>query len=99
VTLNDPVYMECAQALAKRMRQDESLFDADIAIRNGMRLITGIPLTDPDSLQPLHHLYQETMAYYGDHPELATELGDNAAQSALVIVANALLNLDMILTK
>ena len=99
VTLNDPVYMECAQALAKRMRQDESLFDSDIAIRNGMRLITGIPQADPDSLQPLHDLYQETIVYYRDHPELATELGDNAAQSALVIVANALLNLDMILTK
>jgi hypothetical protein len=99
VTLNDPVYMECAQALAKRMRQDESSFNADIAIRNGMRLVTGVRQTDDDALQPLHELYQETIAYYGDHPELATDLGDNAAQSALVIVANALLNLDMILTK
>ena len=99
VTLNDPVYMECAQALAKRMRQNESSFDADIATHNGMRLITGIPQTDKNGVQPLHALYQETINYYGDHPELATELGDDAAQSALVIVANALLNLDMILTK
>jgi hypothetical protein len=91
--------MECAQALAKRMRQDESSFNADIAIRNGMRFVTGVRQTDDDALKPLHELYQETIAYYEDHHELATDLGDNAAQSALVIVANAILNLDMILTK
>lgn len=99
VTLNDPVYMECATALAKRMRQNETAFNASIAIRNGMRLAAGDNHIQQDAIEPLIDLYNEAIAHLKEHPELTAELGDNPAQASLVIVANALLNLDMILTK
>ena len=98
VTLNDPVYMECAQSLALRMRHDQEEFDPFIAIQNGMRLVTG---QDPSrgDVQPLQTLFSASLSHYQKHPELVGPLGESADQAALVLVANALLNLDAILTK
>ena len=98
VTLNDPAYMECAQSLAIRMRHDKEAFDPSIAIRNGMRLVTGKTPSNAE-MQPLEDLFATAVEHYQKHGELTEALGENAEQAALVLVANALLNLDVILTK
>lgn len=98
VTLNDPAFMECAKSLAVRMRQDQSEFEPAIAIRNGMRLVTGATPAF-EALSPLNELFETASNHYQKHPELAQALGASADEAALVLVANALLNLDAILTK
>ena len=98
VTLNDPAYMECAQALAVRMRHGKDTFDPAVAIRNGMRLFSG-KASDTGELRPLEELFGSALDHYQQHSQLAHELDDTPEKAALVLVANALLNLDAILTK
>lgn len=98
VTLNDPAFMECARSLALRMRHDKETFNPSVAIRNGMRLMTGKTPSIVD-VKPLQDLFATAKEHYQNHGKLTEALGENAEQAALVLVANALLNLDVILTK
>ncbi len=109
VTLNDPVYVEAAQALARRMRTEGGSTDAERAIR-GFRLVLARQPT-PAETDLLLTLHSESLADYLQTPEearkMATEpLGavmpptpeptpaDMADLAAWTVVANVILNLD-----
>jgi len=104
VTMNDPVYIEAAAALARRM-MDESGPDARSRVVRGFRLL----LTRPPNKQEvdrLLRLYEETAADFDNDPHgtaaaLLSEANvketpaDEAVElAAWTIVANVLLNLD-----
>jgi hypothetical protein len=108
VTMNDPVFVECAQALARRLMR-EGGEDAASRVSFGLRLCLGRPASD-DQIKTLVRLYEEEAAAYRTDPEGATKLAtqplgplpegaDAAETAAYTVVANVLLNLDAILTK
>ena len=109
VTLNDPVYVEAAQALARRMVQ-ETLDSADppaeAAARRGFRLVLGREPKEAE-VERLVLLYQSAhesfMATPADAVVMATDplgplpelLADQAPSlAAWTVVANVILNLD-----
>jgi hypothetical protein len=108
VTMNDPVFVECAQALARRIVH-EGGSDPVARVEFGLRLCLGRPPLD-GQVKTLVALYEKELAgYQADLPaatKLATEpLGplpdgnDAAETAAFTVVANVLLNLDAVLTK
>jgi hypothetical protein len=107
VTLNDPVYLEAAQALARRM----SKFGATPAAkaRYGFRLCLARPPTESE-LTELLKLYAKTYdRFVGDSDKArnvatkpvgeAPEGSDVAELAAWTVVGNVLLNLDEVLMK
>ena len=72
VTLNDPVYVEAAVALARRM-QDEGYDTPEDRLRQGYRLALQ---RDPpeEALQHLVTLYETALADYRQRPEAAAAL-------------------------
>ncbi len=97
VTLNDPVYVECAVALADRMRREAGP-DPRRQITRGYELVTGRAPTQA-ALRVLEALRKTSLARYTADPELARQLAGTPEAAALALVANALLNLDESLTK
>jgi hypothetical protein len=108
VTLNDPVYVEAAQALARRVLQ-EGGSSAEERVRYALLAATGRPAHD-DQVAPLKKLYEEQLKnYQADKAAaklLATDpLGplpagvDEAEAAAWTVVANVLLNLDAVLMR
>ena len=108
VTMNDPVFVECAQALARRMMREGGTAATE-RLKFGLRLCLGRPPSD-GQVTTLVSLYEKELpAYQADVPaatKLATEpLGplpegsDPAETAAFTVVANVLLNLDAVLTK
>jgi hypothetical protein len=108
VTLNDPVYVEAAQALARRMLRE---MDAPprARIAHGFRLALGRPPTDAE-LAPLVDLHARRARHYGAHADAARAMAtaplgplpdgmDVVEAAALTAVANVILNLDEFLTK
>jgi hypothetical protein len=98
VTLNDPAYVEAAQALARRMNTSSAV---ETQLRTGYRLALA---HDPDAatLQALRDLYDEAATHYASDTEAATAMSgqDEAPEhAALTVVANAILNLDAFVTK
>ena len=102
VTLNDPVYVEAAQALAKQMIAVDEVLENQI--RAGYRQAL---LREPSAaeLEVLRGLYKE--AYY-DYENRTTLVADgdglesapsNLEHEAMTVVANAILNLDAFITK
>ena len=108
VTMNDPVYVEAAQALARRMASDGGATDADKA-RHGFRLVLSRPPSDNEvaKLVKLHDdARTELLKDQAKAIALATEpLGplrdkmEPADLAAWTTVANVLLNLDETLMK
>lgn len=97
VTLNDPVYVESAVALAARMRR-EGGEDLRKQITRGYELACGAA-PDKKSLTALLDLHQRSLSRYEREPELAKKLAPTPADAALALVANTILNLDSALTK
>jgi hypothetical protein len=108
VTLNDPVYVEIAQALARRIVR-EGGSTAEERARFGLRLCLARP-PRPEQVKQVTALWQSTREHYCNDAQaalaLATEpLGplptgmeaDDLA--AWTVVSNVLLNLDGVLTK
>jgi mono/diheme cytochrome c family protein len=107
VTLNDPVYVEAAQALARRAIQHDSVVEEQIAYAFRRCLIR--PPQD-NELQMLNKLYVDSHARLARRPDAALKLATvplgklpanvNAADAAaMTVVANVLLNLDETLLK
>jgi hypothetical protein len=107
VTLNDPVYVEAAQALARRMAQGGAT-SADKA-RLGFRLCVARSPRDAE-LERLVKMYDYAHAEYAKDKEKAAQLATNplgpapqgadvADLAAWTTVANVLLNLDETLMK
>ena len=107
VTLNDPVYVEAAQALARRMNAAGAT-PAD-KVRHGFRLCLSRPPADGE-LSELLRLYEKTRARFSADPDKARNVAtkprgalpegaDVAALAAWTVVGNVLLNLDETLMK
>ncbi len=98
VTLNDAVYTECSQALAKRA-QDEGGPDPERWIRWAFNTVTQQEPTD-GNLRDLLDLYTTALDEY-QRAERSSAAGasDSVETAAMTIVANTILNLDKALTK
>ncbi len=102
VTLNDPAYMEMAQAFAARMEAST----ADLPeqeklpqqLRNGYQWLT---LQDiPESaLQTLLTLYQNASLELEKDPVQQKQLAPTIPQAAMILIANTMLNLDSALNR
>jgi hypothetical protein len=108
VTLNDPAYVEAAQALARRIIQEGGSTPKERA-RFGLQLCLARPATD-QQIAVLTSLWNSEVAEFrrrgDDALKLATApLGplpagvDPAEAAAWTVVANVLLNLDGVLTR
>jgi mono/diheme cytochrome c family protein len=109
VTLNDPVYVEAAQALARRIVREGGSTVEDRA-GFGLRLCLARP-PRIDQVQELVKLYADELARYRGDAAGATKLigrlqgqpggspDDVTELAAWTVVANVLLNLDGVLTK
>lgn len=104
VTLNDPVYMETAVALAKQMAE-KGKDDVNAGIRWGYERAILQPITDK-KLAVLKQLYTKALtSYQQDSTALQSLLQtktagpEEAKTAALAIVANAIMNLDEFLSK
>ena len=108
VTLNDPVYLECAQKLAQSARASS---DDSAAVRAMLERALG-RAARTDEVARITELVTQERARYAEHADLAAKLvgasaaastaapaADLARDAALVIAANAILNLDDFLTK
>ena len=96
VTLNDPVYIEAAAALAGRMAAGEAKLARQLG--RGYELATGHPVP-AKALPPLLALHEKALKQFQADPKSATALAGTPEKAALTVVANALLNLDVVLTK
>ncbi len=108
VTMNDPVYVEAAQALGRRLHK-EGGDTIDERIRFGLQLALARPPTKSE-MTTLKELYESELARYRSNEKEAIELAtkpigalppgiDSAEAAAWTVVANVLLNLDGVLTK
>lgn len=108
VTLNDPVYVEAAQALARRMITEGGPIASDRAAR-GLRLCLARNPTH-EEVDVLLSLVADAYLHYRQHPDeaqtFATDpLGplpeglDATEAAAWTVAANVLLNLDEFLTR
>lgn len=108
VTMNDPVYVEAAQALGRRLVKEggEGL---ESKIEFGLKLVLARQPSETE-INSLRELYQSELAHYRTNEQKAKKLATqplgplpknlNAAEAAAwTVVANVLLNLDGILTK
>ena len=102
VTLNDPVFIEIANAFARRMKQ-AAPDNLDAQIKYGVLAATGIQ-DNPGIHSTLRNLYEQSVEFYRSQEVKAqfishTEIDEPAIQDPLSVVANAILNLDQVLTK
>ena len=108
VTMNDPVYVECSQALGRRLVK-EGGDSVEARVRFGLRLVLQRPPTE-EQVEPLVKLYAAELAHFRDDAEDAKKLatqpigpladGQNVAEvAAWTVVANVLLNLDAAMTR
>ncbi|MBX7165069.1 MAG: PSD1 and planctomycete cytochrome C domain-containing protein [Pirellulales bacterium] len=108
VTLNDPVFVEAAQALARRMLLESGASPAE-RIERGFRLCVA-RRPEADETARLVALVESELAAYRQDPEAAARMAteplgpvptglDTAELAAWTVVANVLLNLDETLTK
>lgn len=108
VTLNDPVYVEAAQSLARVTLTEGGSTIEDRAIFAFRRTLVRPPR--PLELERIVKLYEQELAYYRENPEAAKELATHGFRdaeegmnlnelAAWTVVANVLMNLDETLTK
>jgi hypothetical protein len=100
-TLNDPVFFEAAQALARRLSREAGPNPAERAAL-AFRLCTG-RLPKADEVTAIVRNYEAQRDAFSRTPELTARLAGSATSdvgtAAWVMVSNALLNLDETLTK
>jgi mono/diheme cytochrome c family protein len=108
VTLNDPVFVEAAQALARRIMKEGGAGTEERA-RFGLRLVLSRPAS-AEQVKRVVALFEEEREHYKKDAKAATALAteplgplpartDPAEAAAWTVVANVLLNLDGVMTK
>lgn len=97
VTLNDPAFLECSQGLAERMATEGGP-TANQQITWALQLATCKPAPAP-AVAALVTLYGEAYGTYDASNPQHSGLGDTREGYARTIVANAILNLDDVLTR
>jgi hypothetical protein len=100
VTLNDSSYVVAARGLALRMMKDRSDPKDQITAGYRMILVKDMPA---QKLAVMNRLYDEALQQYLKNKDAARKLAATANDSpqlaAMTVVANAMLNLDEVLTK
>lgn len=96
VTLNDPAYMEMAQAFAKRMSTTAADLPAQLA--QGYQWLTLLE-PRPEIVTALAKLHADAMAEYAANPAEMQKVAATPQEAAMVLVANTMLNLDSVLTR
>jgi hypothetical protein len=96
VTLNDQAFIELAQGLAARMKSAGD--EPRSQLGGGYRLATGRAISTK-TLDTLARLYDEAAAAFDADVEHCKALAETRETYALTVVANAMLNLDELLTK
>jgi hypothetical protein len=102
-TLNDSAYIDMARHFAQRM-QTESGTNVQQQIKNGYKWAT-FHAADEKSLAALVRLYNIAFSQFKTDPDKTIEMlggqtkDAKAETAALTVVANAILNLDEVLTK
>ena len=107
VTLNDPVYVEAAQALARRSVKAGQSNDENL--KSCFKFCVSREPSERE-LESLNHLYQDALKTYRKDLSQATSMAtiplgdlpkgsDVAQMAAMTVVSNVLLNLDEILLK
>ena len=102
-TLNDSAYIDMARHFAQRMQIDAST-DIRQQIKNGYARAT-FHAANEKSLSALLNLYNTAFKQFKDDPDKTCQIvGGNsrdtkAETAALIVVANAILNLDEVLVK
>ncbi len=102
VTLNDPVYVEAAQALGRRMAAAEGSLEEKI--RYGFQLCVARPPSEKEA-ERLQRLYQTALKRYAAAPKLAEKMATDPLgplpkdakpdeYAAWAMLGNVLLNLD-----
>ncbi len=111
VTLNDPVYVEIAQAMARRIISEGGSTDAE-RIKFALQLVLIRPPSKTEQ-QVISDLFQKELANFKQNPEAAKaltalksdmtvttgKLPDPTQLAAWTAITNILLNLDAVLTK
>jgi len=103
VTLNDSAYIEMARNFAYRI-QKETNANVDEQIKRGYELATGHTIDNRD-LAILSGLYKNAFEKFNSDKEKTCEMigvndeHNNPETAALVVVCNAILNLDEVVTK
>ncbi|MBI2804143.1 MAG: PSD1 domain-containing protein [Planctomycetes bacterium] len=108
VTLNDPVYVEAAQALGRRMVKEGGP-TLEASLRFGFRLCLARPPRDIE-LKRLAQLYAKAHADFAKDPKLAQRMATEPIgplpagmqapdMAAWTVVGNVLLNLDEVFAK
>jgi hypothetical protein len=103
VTLNDEVYLEAARNFAYRMQQTAGK-DVKKQISNGYEIAMCKPIRAA-KLSVLEKLYNEALLHFKNDKDKTCEMigvmdqHNNPETAALVVVANAMLNLDEFITK
>ena len=108
VTLNDPVYVEAAQALARRIVREGGATN-DERVRYALALCLARP-GEANEIAEITSLFEAERTYYAGDGDAALALSTNplgplpegmsaAEAAAWTVVANVLLNLDGVLTK
>jgi hypothetical protein len=98
VTLNDPVYFEAAQELAKKILALSGTLDSKMAQAYAMVMGT---YPSADKIDVLKFLYQDTKQYFETHKTEALTMvkSTDSDMAAFTIVANSLLNMDEFITR
>lgn len=101
-TLNDSAYLDMARHLAGRM-QKEGGNNPAVQIRKGYQLLLYRPVQEGE-LKVFEGLYQQALNEFQSDPRKAVAMAGGRekgtpAGAALVVVANAMLNLDEVVTK
>ena len=97
VTMNDPVYVEAAQAFGRRIAAEGG---KTVDKRAAWAFLTATARPPrPEEMRRIVRLYRDQLAIYRKQPEAAKKLGADASGAAWTVVANVLLNLDEVLTK
>ena len=110
VTLNDPVYVEAAVSLARKMyKVAKSENNVLSGLQEGFQLCLSRTAKE-DELGKISKLFKQSLKHYENNPELANLMTgnlmdknndsfNNSRLAALTVVGNVLLNLDEFLMK
>ncbi len=104
VTLNDSTYLDLSRRFAYRMQNEEKTNDVRAMIGSGYEMLMYHSIT-PQKSEALVRLYNNAYNKFKNDTDRTCEIigvndsHNNPETAALVVVANALLNLDEVITK